>query len=89
MKTSPHKEPSSLNLLTMLAVAVAFGFALRVVQLCDKITHSDPQELPLDAYRHSHHGIASWYKASGMVCACRLYPVGTRLLVKHGGSPSW
>lgn len=53
------------------------GMAILIVWSADQV-RPDPN------YRHVRRGVASWYVSSGMVCASRLYPVGSWIRVTYG-----
>lgn len=57
-------------------VGFVVGSAILIVWAADQV-RPDPN------YRHVRRGKASWYAASGMVCASRFYTTGTWLKVTY------
>jgi len=71
------------NWLLLLLFAVVFGFVCQVYRVIDFIKDGKA-DFPISDYRHAHRGVASWYKAKGLVCATNLFPKGTVVRVTHG-----
>ena len=73
-------KSSRMEWLCAVLIVVSLGYFSWVLRVCDEVT----DETPAPEYHQVRRGIASWYRASGMVCASRLYPIGSTLRVCHG-----
>lgn len=70
----------TLDVLCAVLLIVSFGYFAYVLKACDALSREEPDP----SYRQVRHGIASWYRGDGMVCASRQYPIGSHLRVSHG-----